>query len=313
MTKLITRLEEEDSRVFNLCKTPVNLQQIDSIKEGFKLNKPAYAVLDTQNNRAIHLHGANYQLIPYDYILYQLSDALDDYCIDISNTDIKFTLHEDLNYMKLRILFGDDSMFKPHNMSRDANDKLRFGIEVISSYDASLVFTLRAMFVRLICANGMTSIEDVNSSIKRHTKQFDVDGSFEKLRHLNKTFTNMSDTFEVYSHTNLTSGEVDALFKKFSNKNESKYNLLLNVLETPKDKSSLYDVYNALTNYSSHNKRAIKFGQRGNEQYRIDNCTKDVVKTNEERGDEVSKFVRSNDFVFYYHRGLSDYSKQLAQ
>ena len=41
---------------------------------------------------------------------------------------------------------------------RIAMINLRFGIELISSYDASLVFTLRAMFVRLICANGMTAI-----------------------------------------------------------------------------------------------------------------------------------------------------------
>ena len=109
----------------------------------------------------------------------------------------------------------------------------------------------------------MTAIEDINSSIKRHTLKFDVDASFDKLKYLNKTFTAMSDTFEVYNHTDLTAGEVEILFKKFSNKNESKYNLLKKVLETPIDKSTLYDVYNALTNYSSHNQRAIKYGSKG--------------------------------------------------
>ena len=318
MTNLVNRLQEEESTVFNMCKTPVNLQKIDIIKENYKLNKPTYAVVDMQNNRAIHLHGANYQLIPYDYILYQLSDALDDYGIDISNTNIQFSIHEDLNYMKLRILFGDDSAFKPYSMSKNDNDKLRFGIELISSYDASLVFTLRAMFVRLICANGMTSFEDVNSSIKRHTKKFDVDTSFEKLRHLNKTFTNMSNRFEVYNHTDLTSADVDILFKKFAGKNESKYNLLLKVLETPKDKSTLYDVYNALTNYSSHNQRAVRYASKikltgGHEDYKLDNCKKDSVRSAEDRDFEVTNFIKSNTFVYYYHKGLANYSKQISQ
>ena len=318
MTNLINRLEQEDSTVFNMCKTPVNLQKIDIIKENYKLNKPTYAVVDMQNNRAIHLHGANYQLIPYDYILYSLSDALDDYGIDISNTNIQFSIHEDLNYMKLRILFGDDSAFKPYSMSKNDNDKLRFGIELISSYDASLVFTLRAMFVRLICANGMTSFEDVNSSIKRHTKKFDVDTTFEKLRHLNKTFTNMSNRFEVYNHTDLTSADVDILFKKFAGKNESKYNLLLKVLETPKDKSTLYDVYNALTNYSSHNQRAVRYASKikltgGHEDYKLDNCKKDSVRSAEDRDFEVTNFIKSNTFVYYYHKGLANYSKQISQ
>ena len=318
MTNLVNRLQEEESTVFNMCKTPVNLQKIDIIKENYKLNKPTYAVVDMQNNRAIHLHGANYQLIPYDYILYQLSDALDDYGIDISNTNIQFSIHEDLNYMKLRILFGDDSAFKPYSMSKNDNDKLRFGIELISSYDASLVFTLRAMFVRLICANGMTSFEDVNSSIKRHTKKFDVDTTFEKLRHLNKTFTNMSNRFEVYNHTDLTSADVDILFKKFAGKNESKYNLLLKVLETPKDKSTLYDVYNALTNYSSHNQRAVRYASKikltgGHEDYKLDNCKKDSVRSAEDRDFEVTNFIKSNTFVYYYHKGLANYSKQISQ
>jgi hypothetical protein len=314
MTSLVNRLKEEDSTVFNMCKTEVSLEELKHVGADFsKMVKPVYAVVDKANNRAIHLHGANYQLIPYDYILYSLSDALDDYGIDISKTDIKFIVHQDLNYMKLRILFGNDSMFKPYSMSKDSNDKLKFGIEVISSYDASLVFTLRAMFVRLICANGMTAIEDINSSIKRHTLKFDVDASFDKLKYLNKTFTAMSDTFEVYNHTDLTAGEVDILFKKFSNKNESKYNLLKKVLETPIDKSTLYDVYNALTNYSSHNQRAIKYGSKGNEDYRIDYCKKDGVKTSEERDYEVRNFINSKDFVFYYHRGLSNYSKSISQ
>ena len=318
MANLVNRLQEEESTVFNMCKTPVNLQKIDIIKENYKLNKPTYAVIDMQSNRAIHLHGANYQLIPYDYILYQLSDALDDYGIDISNTNIQFSIHEDLNYMKLRILFGDDSAFKPYSMSKNDNDKLRFGIELISSYDASLVFTLRAMFVRLICANGMTSFEDVNSSIKRHTKKFDVDTTFEKLRHLNKTFTNMSNRFEVYNHTDLTSADVDILFKKFAGKNESKYNLLLKVLETPKDKSTLYDVYNALTNYSSHNQRAVRYASKikltgGHEDYKLDNCKKDSVRSAEDRDFEVTNFIKSNTFVYYYHKGLADYSKQISQ
>ena len=68
-----------------------------------------------------------------------------------------------------------------------------------------------------------------------------------------------------------------------------------------------------MTNYSSHNQRAIKFGKIGNEDYRLDNCTKDGVRTNEERDYEVNKFLKSNDFVFYYHRGMANYSKQISQ
>ena len=88
----------------------------------------------------------------------------------------------------------------------------------------------------------------------------------------------MQDKFEVYNSLSLSSGEVDSIFKKFSNGSDNKYNLLKNVLETDINKSTLYDVYNALTNYSSHNKRAIRIGKKGSEEYRIDNSTMDAVK-----------------------------------
>ena len=109
--------------------------------------------------------------------------------------------------------------------------------------------------------------------------------------------------------------DVDILFKKFANKNESKYNLLLKVLETPKDKSTLYDVYNALTNYSSHNQRAVKYASKikltgGHEDYKLDNCKKKLA---EDRDFEVRNFINSNTFVYYYHKGLSNYSKQISQ
>ena len=60
-----------------------------------------------------------------------------------------------LSDFKLRILFNDGSKFSPHAMTTNPNDKLKFGIEVVSSYDASIVYQIRAMFLRLVCQNGM--------------------------------------------------------------------------------------------------------------------------------------------------------------
>jgi len=306
MSTLVEKLKSQDETVYNLCTTPVELRELKSIETDFVLNKPSYAVLDTDNNKAIHLHGANYQLIPYEKILVGLSDSLDKYDIDISNTSLKFIVHPDLNYMRLRIMFGDTGDFSTYSMKYDENDKLKFGIEVISSYDASIVYQLRAMFLRLVCANGMKSFENVNSSMKRHTLHFNVEDSFKKLKNLNDTFANLKNTFEAYQSVKLNQVDVEKLFRKFSKESQSKYNLLLNVLETDVNNSTLYDVYNALTNYSSHNQRAIKIGKKDSEDYRIESCKRDSIRSSEDRDYEVKNFLNSNDFVFYYHQGLSN-------
>tara|TARA_R100000008_G_C3544887_1_gene146961 strand:- start:16 stop:945 length:930 start_codon:yes stop_codon:yes gene_type:complete len=305
MTTLVNKLKEQYETQYQYSITPVELRQLNSVETDFVLNKPSYAVLDTENNRAIHLHGANYQLIPYEKILVGLSDALDKYNIDINDTSLKFKVSPDLNYMRLRIMFGDTGDFGTYSMKYDSNDKLRLGIEIISSYDASIVYQLRAMFLRLVCENGMKSFENINSSIKKHVLNFNINDSFDKLKHLNQTFDNLKNTVEVYQSVELGKVDVEKLFRKFANNSDSKYHLLNKLLETEKDNSTLYDVYNALTNYSSHNQRAIKIGKRDSEDYKIETSKKDMIRSNEDRDYEVRNFIQSNTFLYYYHHGLS--------
>jgi hypothetical protein len=162
------------------------------------------------------------------------------------------------------------------------------------------------MFLRLICANGMKSFESINSSMKKHVRKFNLDDSFIKLEHLNKTFDNLKNTIEVYQSVELNRVDVDNLFKKFSNESESKYHLLNELLETDKEKSTLYDVYNTLTNYSSHNQRAVKIGKRDSKNYKIETSKRDSIRSNEDRDFEVRNFIQSNTFLYYYHQGVSN-------
>ena len=171
MSTLIKTLKDNHSDMYDRATTQVDLQHIHYVSDPvlFKLNKPAWAVVDTDNKRAIHLHGSNYQLVPYAKILNGLSDALDKYGITLDNTTMQFNVHPDLNYLRLRILFNDNSKFSPHAMRTNPKDKLKFGIEVVSSYDASIVYKIRAMFLRLVCQNGMKSFDSWGETIKKHT------------------------------------------------------------------------------------------------------------------------------------------------
>ena len=306
MSALVAKLQDQYEYQYQRSITPVELRQLNSVESTFTLNKPSYAVLDTENNKAIHLHGANYQLIPYAKILSGLSTALDEYEIDISDTSIKFNVSPDLNYIKLRIIFGDTGSFGTYSMNYDENDKLKFGIEVISSYDASIIFQLRSMFLRLICSNGMKSFESIDSSMKRHTLNFKLEDSFTKLKNLNTTFSNMKNTVEVYQSVELNRQDVEKLFRKFSNNSDGKYHLLNNVLETDPNKSTLLDVYNALTNYSTHNQRAVKIGKKDSGDYKIESAKRDPIRNNEDRDFEVRNFLKTNDFMFYYHQGIAN-------
>ena len=85
MSTLIQTLKENSPDLYKRAMTHVTLDEIEHIGSDFhKLTKPVYAVLDTENNKAVHLHGATYQLVPYAKILKGLSDALLKYGIGLA-------------------------------------------------------------------------------------------------------------------------------------------------------------------------------------------------------------------------------------
>ena len=304
MSTLISRLEAEHSGDYNHALTPVVIENVTSVN-GCMLEKPLRGVFAKEKDRAIHLHGDSYQLIPYETILSGVSNSLDEYGVDLNGASVKFDVTGSLSRMRLRVLFGDDTEFGSHLMQYDPNDRLKFGIEIVSSYDASVIFKLQTMFLRLICDNGMKTLEPINSSLRKHTLEFNVSDAFKKLKHLSTSFKNLTDRFETYQSVKLTKVEVDRLFSKFSKGAESKIYLLNQVLEKAKE-HTLWDVYNALTNYSEHNQRAIPVGNRINKEYNIRESSMDKIRSHDKRNEEVQDFIQSNNFLIFVHQGVSN-------
>ena len=304
MSTLVNRLKTERAGDYELATTPVEKETVVSAN-GFMLEKPLHGVFAKSKDRAIHLHGDHYQLIPYETILSGLSDSLDNYGVDLKGASIQFDVSDTLNRMRLRVMFGLDTELGSHIMQYDPNDRLQFGIEIVSSYDASVIFKLQTMFLRLICANGMKSFEKINSSLRKHTLEFDINESFKKLKGLNSSLKNLADRFETYQSVTLTRNEVDRLFKSFSKGSAGKEYLLNNILEK-QDNLTLWDTYNALTNYSEHNRRAVPIGKRKSKEFDVRNSSMDKIRSNDKRTAEVQEFIQSNTFLFFAHQGVSN-------
>ena len=307
MTTLINILKKNHSSDLDHAMTPVKLIDVKT-QNNFTVNNPKYMVANLNNNTEIATHGKDYNLIPYEKILFGLSTALNQYGIDLNKSTINLDLHPNLNYMRLRVLFDNLT----HVMKYNPKDTLKFGIEVISSYDASIVFQLRTVFLRLICSNGMKAIRPLKSTEKKHTKGLILEDAFNQLKYFEANFKNISNEFEVLSKVKLDANQVTDLFKQFSKSDNVLY-LLNELIETKnnKNKSTLYDVYNALTNYSSHNQRAISVGKRNHGLYEISNSKTDAIKSTEARELEVKNFIENNkQFLYFYGHGVERYLKQ---
>jgi len=309
MSTLLNRLKVERSGDYEHAITPVTLES-ETHTGGCMRVKPQHNVYAKSIDRLIHSHGDHYQLIPYETILSGLSDSLDNYGVGLKGASIQFDVSDTLSRMRLRVMFGDETEFGSHIMTYDPNDRLQFGIELVSSYDASVVFKLQTMFLRLICDNGMKSIESFNSSYKRHTTNFDIETAFNKLKGLNTSFKNLSNRFETYQSVKLLRSDVDKLFKSFSRGSAGKEYLLNQNLEG-QDNLTLWSVYNALTNYSSHNKHAVQVGKRNAKvkDYAIKDSRMDDIRSDDKRSDEVQNFIESNTFLFFVHQGVSNQLK----
>ena len=298
MTTLVKRLQSEYEGDYNLARLPVTYKNVTSI-DGHMLVKPMNGVFARSLDRCIALHGDHYLLVPYENILNGLSDALDKYGIDIRDAKLLFSVDPTLGRMKLRIMFGDASTYGMYTMQHNPDDKLQFGIEVVSSYDASIMYKLQVMLLRLICANGMKSFETINSSLRRHTTNFVLEDSFKKLENLNDSFGKLSNTLEAYQKVELKQEQVKDLFKKFANGSSSKEWLLHEVMEN-KDKPTLYDVYNSFTNYSSHNQRALSDGGTKKEpKFKLASSNMDSIKSDDRRNLEVQNFLSNPLFIMY--------------
>jgi len=311
MSTLLNRLKTERAGAYEQAITPVTLES-ETHTGGCMRVKPQYNVYAKSIDRLIHSHGDHYKLIPYEGILSGLSDSLDSYGVDLKGASIQFDVADTLSRMRLRVMFGDETELGSHTMQYNTDDVLQFGIELVSSYDASVVFKLQTMFLRLICDNGMKSIESFNSSYKRHTTNFKIEDAFNKLKGLNTSFKKLSDRFETYQSVKLLRSDVDKLFKSFSKGSSGKEYLLNHNLER-QDNLTLWNVYNALTNYSSHNKRAVQIGKRNAKvkEFDIKDSSMDNIRSDDKRTAEVQDFIKSNNtFLFFVHQGVSNTLKQ---
>ena len=298
MTTLVKRLQSEHKEDYNLALTPVTFENVPDVK-GNMLVKPMNGVFARSLDRCIALHGDHYLLVPYENILNGLSDALNKYGIDIRDAKLLFSVDPTLGRMKLRIMFGDASTYGMYTMQHNPDDKLQFGIEVVSSYDASIMYKLQVMLLRLVCANGMKSFETINSSLRRHTTNFVLEDSFKKLENLNDSFDKLGNTLEAYQKVELKQEDVKQLFKKFANGSSSKEWLLHEVMEN-KNKPTLYDVYNSFTNYSSHNLRALSDGGTKKEpKFKLASSNMDSIRSEDRRNFEVQNFLSNPLFIMY--------------
>ena len=182
----------------------------------------ARAIVRTDTNEVMGVHGSKYKAIKHDDVVNSVFDA-----IDTSNISKDYTQKIEVfdNGRKLRGTINfPDLVIEP-----SVGDHINFQVIFFNSYDASWAFGMQAQGLRLWCLNGCTSPDTVAKTVAKHTTNVNVYSSSAKIHAGLDAFFNSKDTYQEWMRYLITDSTTEQFFKSTlchvrNNTSEKKYN-----------------------------------------------------------------------------------------
>lgn len=248
MNKTYMQLKNITDVFFNIRKEALNTS--DGIFTGRN------ALIREDNNRVIGVVSPRYQVITNQEIVEPLERAL-------NNTSLKWKYGNIISVKGgsksfIDIIFPNESV----KISNRVGDIISFKCTIINSFDGSHRFSINIGAVRLICSNGMTTMDkDNNASIVfKHSKnkinfELMIDmiiQSINKFKLKSNFYINLTkDNIDVQTGIE----EIESICKdlNFSKKwtNQCK-NIWLSKYDTNMIPNNRWGIYNTFTEYFTH-------------------------------------------------------------
>ena len=186
---------------------PVEMQGIQTFSN---INIPknlGHAVVRTDTNEVLGIHGQRYELISHDDVYNAVHDALKQ--ANISNDyETEITLSHNGARMKGEILFPD-LIVEPVK-----NDFVQFRIQFYNSYDGRWSVQIACDALRLWCENGCTTPDTVFWAWQKHTYALDVSAYSKQIQNGLENFWHHRDHWKKLSETPCDITDASWLFEK---------------------------------------------------------------------------------------------------
>jgi len=215
------------------------------------------AVVRTDTNKVLGVHGSRYNLVPHDDVVNAMLDAIkkadvsQDYTVDVKVID-------EGRKVRGEILFND-LVAEPVK-----DDLIKFRLSLFSSYDGSWPVAQAADALRLWCTNGCVTPEHAAHSRFKHTNNINVVAAAEKVAKALEWFMKAPEQWKAWREHKVARDAVEDLFKRTLAKMPGKTsvqkvnNKQLEFLMSQYDKEvhelgqNKWAVYNTATYWSSH-------------------------------------------------------------
>ena len=240
---------------------PVEIQDIQTVSNLDIPNNLGRAVVRTDTNDVLAIHGKRYELISHNDVVTSVVDAIEKSKITFGDYDCNIDLFNNGARLRGEILFND-LIAEPVE-----DDHVQFRICFYNSYDGAWSVQLKADALRLWCLNGCTTADHVMHPFQRHTTQLDVEGFVAQIQNGVETFWNNQQMWHDFSNTKVTDLQALQLFEGTLCYQKSSHTALNNDTVNQKQKnilfghwldyqdklgSNLWALYNATTHWSTH-------------------------------------------------------------
>lgn len=240
---------------------PVEIQDIQTVTNLDIPNNLGRAVVRTDTNDVLAIHGKRYELISHDEVVSSVMDAVEMSNISSGDYDCNIELYNNGARLRGDILFND-LVAEPV-----VDDHIKFRICFYNSYDGAWSVQLKADALRLWCLNGCTTADHVMHTYQRHTTSLDVEGFIAQIQNGVETFWNNQQMWSDFSNIKVTDHQAIDLFERtlcyqrYTYKpldddtvNKKQKNILFGHWLDYQDKlgSNLWALYNACTHWATH-------------------------------------------------------------
>jgi len=167
----------------------------------------AQAIMRTDTNQVLGVHGSKYKAIKHDDVVNSVLDAVKKSNVS-TDYDTKIEVFD--NGAKLRGTID----FNDLTVEPNVGDYIKFRVQFFNSYDSSWAFQQSAFGLRLWCLNGCTHSDTVANTWAKHTTNVNVEGSSQKIANGLESFLNTPDKYKHWMSVNVDDDMAEQFFKQ---------------------------------------------------------------------------------------------------
>ena len=195
----------------------------------------------------LYIHKESYHLVPNEEVYGQFDNALDEAGLLTGAVDIK----DELSHNGLRSF--RQYVFKDFTIDPGDGNAVALRLVVFNSYDGSTSFRARIGGYRFVCSNGCITGKDLLNVNQKHTHGFKLNEITDKVAKAPALFYEQEKTWAKWRGVEMPTEAAISLFKKMPNASERLVdNLTRRLVEAHNGRQTLWDVYNVLTHWASH-------------------------------------------------------------